>query len=744
MKKNSQFAPDNFSGFDHGLLDSVLALMVMDDEFVRENQDRLKPELFVDSIRTQLANAALSFFREQGHVAGNLFYDFLDKIATEENLPEARIKLLKDKAVNVMQSSPNAKYVSERLEKFFDFQKVKILKYELERATEEGDVEGAIEAVKRAQVSLEEGGETLNRHNVAPYVASYPIENKASDAFHAFIASRPEINTAVFHGLAGEIAQDIDPFTEADPVATLSNILVIFGNYIGARAHAIVSSQKHYPRLFIVHIGPTGVGRKGLATEYPRRLIESIDPVYAKERIFTAGLSTGEGLIYQVRDPRTENKIDKDFKKRTGSIKYNEEQVDGGVTDKRLQAIESEFGSLLRKMNRQENILSGTLRSAFDSGSLANLTKSSPYTATDAHISLIGHVTPEELAKNLTDTEKANGLGNRILWLWTERSKLLPEGPNIPNELLGKHKTKLLEAIRFARNITAAVSRDREASNLWNHIYPFLSKERSGLIGSMLSRPETQVLRLSLIYALLDRSPEIRVEHVLAALGLWDYCELTVHKVFKNQIGNPDADRILEALRKNPSGLSRAEISFQLFGRHRTPAQNHAINLLLEEKRISLETVKTDGRSKQLYKIAREKESDLPFSALEIAKQFLGLSPASETENFTSRTGEKSAKSDLSKEINNLAGEKAAKKGRHKIQPKTLSDFCELAIADAKEENANPFIPCIGIIRDGAKDLHIRRIIEEKKDGLSLEFIEQAGVFHYDRNQQTLKEEIWS
>ena len=47
----------------------------------------------------------------------------------------------------------------------------------------------------------------------------------------------------------------------------------------------------------------------------------------------------------------------------------------------------------------------------------------------------------------------------------------------------------------------------------------------SGLYGAVTSRAEAQVVRLSLIYALLDCSPVIRQEHLLAALALWEYCE---------------------------------------------------------------------------------------------------------------------------------------------------------------------------------------------------------------------------
>ena len=66
---------------------------------------------------------------------------------------------------------------------------------------------------------------------------------------------------------------------------------------------------------------------------------------------------------------------------------------------------------------------------AWDSGDLGTLTKNSSTRATGAHISLIGHITADELRRYLTQTEQANGFGNRHLWFCVKRSKELPHGP---------------------------------------------------------------------------------------------------------------------------------------------------------------------------------------------------------------------------------------------------------------------------------------------------------------------------
>src|SRR5207247_4768055 len=43
-------------------------------------------------------------------------------------------------------------------------------------------------------------------------------------------------------------------------------------------------------------------GRKGVSVGYPKRLLETVDDVWVKSRMMS-GLSSGEGLIWYVRDP---------------------------------------------------------------------------------------------------------------------------------------------------------------------------------------------------------------------------------------------------------------------------------------------------------------------------------------------------------------------------------------------------------------------------------------------------------
>ena len=65
---------------------------------------------------------------------------------------------------------------------------------------------------------------------------------------------------------------------------------------------------------------------------------------------------------------------------------------------------------------------------------------------------------------------------------------------------------------------------------MWRAIYSKLSAKPPGLLGAATARAEAQVVRLSLIYALLDRAAAIGTEHLTAALALWRYCADSAHR----------------------------------------------------------------------------------------------------------------------------------------------------------------------------------------------------------------------
>jgi len=115
------------------------------------------------------------------------------------------------------------------------------------------------------------------------------------------------------------------------------------------------------------------------------------------------------------------------------------------------------------------------------------------------------------------------------------------------------------------------VAWEPDAARRWEDVYPQLSEGKPGLFGQVTARAEAQIIRLMLVCALLDKSVEIRLEHLSAALELWRYCSDSAAFIFGASLGNPLADAILEVLRAHPEGRTRTEVN-NYFGRNKTKA----------------------------------------------------------------------------------------------------------------------------------------------------------------------------
>lgn len=391
------------------------------------------------------------------------------------------------------------------------------------------------------------------------------------------VVTPPVMRREAFQGLAGRVVDCIAPNSEADPAAILLHVLLGVGNLIGRSVYAMVEKTRHSCNEFVVLVGQSAKGRKGQAWSTPKALFEQVNPEWMAMRV-RSGLSSGEGLIYHVRDAREERQP---IKERGRVVDYQTVEVDPGEADKRLLIFEPELASVLRRMNGETSSLSAVMRQAWESGDLSTLTRREALRATGAHVSVIAHVTREELIANLTETEKANGFANRFLFCLVTRSKLLPEGGHIEDgvllPLVDELRTVTDHAIRAQRELR----RTPEARRMWEAIYGALSADEPGLLGAVLARAEAHVLRLSLLYAALDRAIAVDTAHLEAALAVWDYADASARAIFGGRSGMSEQDVLVAAVRAR-GPLTQTEIS-GLFHRNKPAQQLEALIGLAEE-----------------------------------------------------------------------------------------------------------------------------------------------------------------
>jgi hypothetical protein len=403
------------------------------------------------------------------------------------------------------------------------------------------------------------------------------------------LPSWPSLAEPAFHGVMGNFIRAIAPHSEADPAALLVQGLVAFGNVIGRSPHMTVEADRHGMNLFTCLVGDTAKSRKGGSWGHIRQLFTTIDPTWTSTKILSA-LASGEGLISHVRDASTDHKG----------------RVDPGVDDKRLLVVATEFATVLAKM--RGSTLSTTLRQAWDGTTLTTPTKRQAATATNPHISVIGHITATELRQRLTTTEIANGFANQFLWCCVRRAQLLPDGGSPPAESLTPLEDRLKNAVAFARQ-AKQLTRDGDARALWHKTYPSLATAQPGLVGDVCNRAEAQVLRLSCLYALLDQSTVVQQPHLEAALAVWRYAEASAHWLFGDILGNPTAEKLLHLLRLSPEGLTTTKLYAALHRHPRAKQMAEALELLSTRNLIYTTERLTRGRSATVYHAATSEQT---------------------------------------------------------------------------------------------------------------------------------------
>jgi hypothetical protein len=215
------------------------------------------------------------------------------------------------------------------------------------------------------------------------------------------------------------------------------------------------------------------------------------------------------------------------------------------------------------------------------------------------------NITIEELRSCLTRTDAANGFANRFLFFLVRRSKELPMGGNLDDETIRGLGRRIGDAINF-RMVGEDGFRVRfspEGEARWREVYGRLTKGHPGLFGAVTARGEAQVIRIALVYAVLDESDLIGLPHVEAGLAVWKYCERSARRIFGEMLGDNVADTILDGLKRVfPGGLSRTEIIRDLFGNHaRSSAISAALVRLRDLGLAKLDVEKTRGRSTEIW-----------------------------------------------------------------------------------------------------------------------------------------------
>ena len=347
---------------------------------------------------------------------------------------------------------------------------------------------------------------------------------------------------AIHPGLISGIIHTSTVKSEADPAAVLGTFITRLSVEVGRNPCMMIGDGVQHVNLLSAICGPTGAGRKGTSAKPVERLFALGNENYIPARTTPGPLSSGEGLIFAVHDAIQKWDVDK----KSGAGQWI--TIDPGIEDKRLFVLTEELSSALQAMAREGNTLSSIVRQIFDSGNLEPLTKSSKIKATGAHIGVVGHITIFELNQLLNENEIHNGLINRFLWFCARRQQVIPFPEPIPDNDLIVFQSEIRDIVAFANRIES-ISFSSDGREVWGEFYPELSESKGGFIGAVLERAPALVLRLAMLFCLVDRTNRITEAQLKTAIMLWRYCEQSAKYIFGDKVvRNPLSKKILDML----------------------------------------------------------------------------------------------------------------------------------------------------------------------------------------------------
>ena len=419
---------------------------------------------------------------------------------------------------------------------------------------------------------------------------SHESDDASSMAAHR---SAPQPDPACLYGLIRDVARAGSEGTETNPYAIAANFMGYLACAIGRNPYLPIGNTWHHARLFVLHIGRSGRGRKGDALSLLFRIDQALRALSVTHapQIHRGGLSSREGLVALIHD----------------GYKQGRQDVEP-IDDKRLWVVESEFANVLHQGRRDGNTLSAALRDCWDGVSMKPATKSNRLFASDPHVCLSGAISPGELLTLMKTRELTNGFANRFLMIWAERSQVLPFPRATAQATVDEIARRVLDVLKFVgadnHGNRDGVSMELSPQAQWRYgqLYRTELNEECGssILAALLERRAPMLLRLAMLFALTDCQLRIDVQHVDAAAAWIRHAVASVRFVFVSADESAQmarvvemADQFLEFLKQHGSA-TRREITMECFNRRATKQQIDATveHLLgMSPSRILIETI---------------------------------------------------------------------------------------------------------------------------------------------------------
>ncbi|MEZ9651802.1 DUF3987 domain-containing protein [Vibrio lentus] len=357
-------------------------------------------------------------------------------------------------------------------------------------------------------------------------VTSHKIEEPTTDRARLKLVSDiqlPKLDNIGMYGVLKRAVDTICASTEALPTALAAEIMswISVSTPIGS-IYLRNGTGKTEVRLNAIIVAPTGEG-KGIATRQfsaVRELISESEPDLFCP-IFQGGLSTPEGLINMIRDTDSDNDV-KGLEESLGS---------------QLFVIEEEMAAIFSLANNPKSNFNPYFRGFFDGTPVAPLTKYNKISCAKPHVAFYGHITPQELLTVVKSIDLFNGFLNRFPIYHAKREKSIPIPEAISVNLIEELASELIDILEWVKEEDREMQRSNCFKLLWEEKYEQLRTlgPEDSVERALLSRAAHYALMYSMIFAVMDKSKIINVEHLKAALAWIDYWHQSITYIYSTE-----------------------------------------------------------------------------------------------------------------------------------------------------------------------------------------------------------------
>lgn len=420
-----------------------------------------------------------------------------------------------------------------------------------------------------------------------PEIESFPIQEMPvvkEKERQKLTTNHPRLDLTQFSDPLTTYCLALKEKSAADVGAIWFQLNEIFANFLGRNPHFIWSGKKYFINGSLFIIGPTATGKKGLSLSAAKapfnpmicgEFADDMDFI-AYEPLMAGGYQSGQAILTH----------------------FSKDKDDIGDKDKRLLMVEQESAALIKMGKVENSILSQVMRTAFDGDKLEYRVskikgKESTVAIDNAHVSLIGHITADELLQVLTVGSDKTGELNRIQFVLSLDSKFVSEAKsnflyeNITE--LQALRTRLLECRRWA-----AEKRIKFTEPLYecldNYTEQLEHDLRSGKEKAINARLALYLRKWIARFAVMDMTDVATVAHYDRAMKVVAYLRAANEYVLGEWLDGVDKDLIDKAIltiKESQGGATRASIGKELFGSHWTVDKVEGV-LAHARKRLSL------------------------------------------------------------------------------------------------------------------------------------------------------------